>query len=174
VKSKPTTFEHIQSIIQLPFVVTVLIPAAIYYFTRRDSFIPLNNIPSSVCYSIGGISLIAGLIIFIKSLSLFIRIGNGTLAPWNPTKKMIIQGLYRYVRNPMLIGVNLLLLGEAFLLQSGNILIWMILFVIINTIYFIKKEEPDLAIKFGAEYKEYCQYVPRWLPRLTPYLPENQ
>lgn len=172
--NKTSTFEHIQSIIQLPFVVTILIPSAIYYFTRNKAIIPLNKIPALVCFVFGSISLIAGIILFSKSLSLFIKIGNGTLAPWNPTKKMIIQGLYRHVRNPMLIGVNFILLGEALLLQSGNIMIWMIVFIIINTIYFIKKEEPDLAKKFGEEYRDYCQHVPRWIPRLKPYQPEIQ
>lgn len=171
-KPKPTTFDHIKSIIQLPFMVTIIAPAIIYYLTRRSSIIPIDELPSIASLLIGGIMLLMGIIIFTRSFDLFIKIGSGTLAPWNPTKKMIIHGPYRYVRNPMLIGVNFILVGEAFLLRSGDIFIWMVLFVFINTIYFIMKEEPDLLKKFGDEYAEYCKHVPRWIPRPTPYQPK--
>jgi len=137
VNGKPTTYEHIKSIIQLPFVATVLVPLGIIYFSHQTAIIPLEKIPIALSYFMGFVFLIIGFIIFIRALSLFIKIGNGTLAPWNPTKKMIIHGMYRHVRNPMLIGVNFILLGETFLLHSGNILIWTILFIIINTIYFV-------------------------------------
>lgn len=169
--TKPSTFDHIKSIIQLPFVVTVLVPIAIYFFTNQNSIIPFDKINDGLSHFIGGLILALGIALFIMSINLFIKIGNGTLAPWNPTRKMIIHGLYRYVRNPMLIGVNLILLAESLILQSGNIFLWMIFFVVINTIYFIKSEEPELVKKFGDEYIEYCKHVPRWIPRLTPYQP---
>ncbi len=168
----PSTFDHLKSIIQLPFVVVVVVPTILYVFSYDFLTFPFIGMPSYVSIACGSVALILGLVLFVKSLKLFIDIGNGTLAPWNPTKKMIIQGLYRYVRNPMLIGVNFLLLSEALLLRSSPILIWMIFFILLNTVYFIKKEEPDLLKKFGEEYAEYCKHVPRWLPRLTPYRPE--
>lgn len=117
--------------------------------------------------------ILAGLIIMILTISSFIRIGKGTLAPWSPTKKLVIRGLYRYVRNPMILGVLTVLLGEALSLWSENILIWAGSFFVINTIYFIIYEEPDLEIKFGEEYRDYKKHVPRWLPRLTPFY-QNQ
>lgn len=168
----PSTFDHLKSIIQLPFVVVVVVPTILYVFSYDFLTFPFIGMPSYVSIACGSVALILGLVLFVKSLKLFIDIGNGTLAPWNPTKKMIIQGLYRYVRNPMLIGVNFLLLSEALLLRSSPILIWMIFFILLNTVYFIKKEEPDLLKKFGEEYAEYCKHVPRWLPRMTPYRPE--
>ena len=117
-----------------------------------------------------GLTLIlAGLIIMVSTISSFIRIGKGTLAPWSPTKRFVVTGLYRYVRNPMIFGVLTALLGEALSLWSKNILIWAGTFLIINTIYFIIYEEPDLENKFGAEYREYKKHVSRWLPRLTPF-----
>jgi protein-S-isoprenylcysteine O-methyltransferase Ste14 len=95
--------------------------------------------------------------------------GGGTPAPWQPIKNFIVQGPYRYVRNPMLIGVNLFLTAEAILLQSYPILAWMVVFVVVNTIYFRFSEEPQLKKRFGRAYADYKREVPRWLPRLTPY-----
>ena len=171
-KNKPTTLEHIKSVIQLPFMAAIFIPSVIYYLRKESSIIPIHEIPATINLIIGAFTLLLGIIIFWRSLDLFIKIGNGTLAPWNPTKQMIIQGPYQYVRNPMLIGVIFILVGEAFLLRSGNILVWMMIFVAINTIYFILKEEPDLRKKFGDEYADYCKHVPRWMPRSIPYQPK--
>jgi protein-S-isoprenylcysteine O-methyltransferase Ste14 len=95
--------------------------------------------------------------------------GGGTPAPWEPIKNFVVLGPYRYVRNPMLIGVNLLLIAEAILLQSIPIFLWMVAFVIINTIYFALSEEPQLEKRFGQAYANYKRNVPRWIPRPTPY-----
>ena len=69
----------------------------------------------------------------------------------------------------MLLGVNLVLLFEAIMLGSYEILGFMVCFVAVNTIYFIAKEEPMLRERYGLEYDLYLSNVPRWLPRLTPY-----
>ncbi|MGI9544727.1 MAG: methyltransferase family protein, partial [Cyclobacteriaceae bacterium] len=122
----------------------------------------------------GPIFITMGLILFAKSLDLFIKIGNGTLAPWHPTKNIVVKGLYRFVRNPMIIGVNLILTGEAFIFRSGNLLIFMFFFVALNHFYFVFKEEPDLVKRFGEEYQEYCRQVPRWIPRLKGWRPEER
>ncbi len=137
-------------------------------------FVPLwiekNRIVHTGAHLFTGLILILlGLIIMGLTISSFIRIGKGTLAPWSPTKKLVITGLYRYVRNPMILGVLIVLIGEALSLWSKGILIWAGSFFIINTIYFIISEEPDLEKRFGDEYREYKKHVSRWLPRLTPY-----
>jgi protein-S-isoprenylcysteine O-methyltransferase Ste14 len=123
-----------------------------------------------------GLSLICALLLILLGLttmtvtiSSFIRIGKGTLAPWSPTKKLVIKGLYRYVRNPMILGVLTVLFGEALIVRSQNILIWAVAFFVINTFYFIVYEEPNLEQRFGNEYREYKKHVSRWLPRLTAY-----
>jgi len=122
-----------------------------------------------------GLPLItAGLTIMALTISSFIRMGKGTLAPWSPTKKLVIRGLYRYVRNPMILGVFTVLLGEALSLWSKNILIWAVCFFFINTIYFITSEEPGLEQRFGDEYREYKKHVSRWMPRITPYSPDQK
>ncbi|MEP6595368.1 MAG: isoprenylcysteine carboxylmethyltransferase family protein [Ginsengibacter sp.] len=118
--------------------------------------------------------VLSGLTVMVLTISLFIKIGRGTLAPWSPTKKLVITGLYRYVRNPMILGVLTVLLGEALSLWSENILIWAASFFIINTIYFFIYEEPDLERKFGEDYREYKKHVSRWLPRLTPFYPDQK
>ena len=111
---------------------------------------------------------------FVQSIVLFIKIGKGTLAPWKPTQNIVVRGLYRHVRNPMIIGVNLLLLSEVLLLKSGNLLLWQLSFFALNHIYFISKEEPDLGRRFGDEYLIYCKNVPRWIPRLKAWRPEDE
>jgi protein-S-isoprenylcysteine O-methyltransferase Ste14 len=104
---------------------------------------------------------------------LFWAFGKGTLAPWTPTQKLIIRGPYKYCRNPMISGVLFVLLGEAIVLNSVNILIIAGLFFIINTIYFILFEEPDLNERFGKEYEEYKKNVPRWIPKFKPYVKDK-
>jgi protein-S-isoprenylcysteine O-methyltransferase Ste14 len=79
--------------------------------------------------------------------------------------------MYRYVRNPMIIGVIIVLIGESIAILSFKIFIWVTIFFIMNNIYFLLYEEPDLLKKFGDEYSEYKKNVPRWIPRLTPYNP---
>ena len=124
---------------------------------------------------LGGIFLIVlGLVVMAVTISSFIRIGKGTLAPWSPTKKLVVIGLYRYVRNPMILGVLTVLLGEALTLKSENILVWAAAFFVINTVYFMVYEEPNLEERFGDEYREYKKHVSRWLPRLSPYRGQNQ
>jgi len=66
------------------------------------------------------------------------------------------------------------LLGESLLFHSKNIFTWFVLFFIINYVYFILSEEPGLEKRFGAEYLEYKRNVPRWIPRLKPWKPEEK
>jgi protein-S-isoprenylcysteine O-methyltransferase Ste14 len=144
----------------LPITVLVIVPLRIEKDLRAD-------IRLSVF--LGSAIILLGLTIMTLCVSSFIRIGKGTLAPWSPTKKLVIKGLYQYVRNPMILGVLIVLLEEALALKSQNILIWAASFFVINTIYFIVYEEPDLENRFGDEYREYKRNVSRWLPRRTPY-----
>jgi protein-S-isoprenylcysteine O-methyltransferase Ste14 len=100
---------------------------------------------------------------------MFILIGNGTIMPWDPTKKLIVVSLYSHVRNPMILSLIILQVGEAVLFASNGIAVLAILNFVINTIYFIYSEEPGLEKRFGEEYIEYKKNVPRWIPRLTPW-----
>ncbi len=106
-----------------------------------------------------------GLALFSWCITLFTQIGQGTLAPWDPTRRLVAVGPYRLSRNPMITGVALMLLGEALFWRSGQVALWAGLFILINHLYFVLSEEPGLERRFGDDYRAYKQQVPRWLPR---------
>ncbi len=125
--------------------------------------------------TIPGIGLLGvGMLIIINTIVMFIKKGRGTLAPWDPTRNIVTDGLYAYVRNPMIPGVLTVLAGESLLFRSINIAFWSILFFLFNHLYFIFSEEPGLAKRFGQEYHEYKQNAPRWIPRLKLWHPGNK
>lgn len=99
--------------------------------------------------------------------------GKGTVMPWDPTQTLVITGLYRHVRNPIILGVLIIQIGEALLLSSYGIALLPLVFFIINTVYFIYSEEPGLEKRFGEAYLEYKRNVPRWIPRLIPWYPSK-
>ena len=111
----------------------------------------------------------SGLLLFATTLAAFVKRGNGTLAPWTPTQRLIVSGPYRYCRNPMITGVLLILCAEALWLRSGWIAVEAVIFFVINTVYFIISEEPNMERRFGQSYRAYRAQVPRWIPRLKPY-----
>ncbi len=123
------------------------------------------------CFSslFGGILSVLGFVGIYKTVSLFTTYGDGTPAPYDPPKKFVAKGLYRYVRNPMMIGVFLVLLGESVFFRSYLVLIWTMFFVAVNLIYIPLFEEPELINRFGASYLKYKNNVPRWLPNKRPY-----
>jgi protein-S-isoprenylcysteine O-methyltransferase Ste14 len=153
----------------LPITVTILVPFLILIFTSWIPgwllLFPLNFL--AIAFSI--LSIVGGLYPLGSTIRMFARIGQGTLAPWNPTQKLVVQGIYSYVRNPMITGVLLILLGESILFGSVWIYLWFLFFLIGNHFYFIKSEEPGLVKRFGDEYVRYAQNVPRWIPRRTPW-----
>jgi protein-S-isoprenylcysteine O-methyltransferase Ste14 len=120
---------------------------------------------------VGTALAIVGLALLVKTNILFSAVGKGTLAPWDPTKKLVVVGIYTHVRNPMLLGVYFALMGESVLLGSISVSTWFLASVILNHFYIIKKEEPGLLKRFGNEYREYKRNVPRWIPRLKPWIP---
>jgi len=117
----------------------------------------------------GSVLMGNGLYHLFMTIWLFINIGKGTLAPWSPTKKLVIIGPYRHVRNPMISSVPMTLLGESIAFGSVGIFIWFLLLFGINHIYFVYSEEPGLEKRFGEEYVTYRKNVTRWIPRLRPW-----
>jgi len=92
--------------------------------------------------------------------------GRGTPAPTDPPKELVISGLYRFVRNPIYVGVVIFLLGHVLWHPSLSIL-WMPLIVAVASHLFVTLyEEPHLRKTFGAAYEQYCREVPRWIPRV--------
>ena len=94
----------------------------------------------------------------------FARRGRGTLAPVDPPRQLVVQGLYRYVRNPMYLSVTTIVLGEWLLTRSAGLLtFWVVWFAVVN-LFVIGYEEPALRHQFGAAYDDYSRAVPRWIP----------
>lgn len=160
---------HLLSILLLPFVVVVLVPRWLVESSSvADSHWPDGSPLEAGGRALGLLTFGAGLALFAWCVLLFARVGRGTLAPWDPTQRLVAVGPYRHVRNPMITGVATMLAGEALLHGSRLVAAWLGVFVLVNHMYFIVVEEPGLARRFGASYQEYKAAVPRWLPRLAP------
>jgi len=123
--------------------------------------------------NIGAIVLmIIGGAIMLRCVWDFAWRGRGTPAPFDPPRHLVIAGLYRYVRNPMYVGMGIFLVGEALLLPmiAREILIMAAACWAIVTVFILVYEEPTLRRLFGDDYREYCKHVRRWIPRLSPYV----
>ncbi|HUQ18360.1 MAG TPA: isoprenylcysteine carboxylmethyltransferase family protein [Gemmatimonadaceae bacterium] len=156
------------SIAILPFVMTVAIPMWIY--RRNDVDLTLANNSRGLALQVLGVFVLAfGIFLFVTSLRKFATEGEGTLAPWDPPRKLVVRGPYRHVRNPMISGVIFIIFGESLILLSIPHAMWALTFLAVNFIYIPLLEEPQLRNRFGDDYVEYCNHVPRLFPRLTPY-----
>ena len=109
--------------------------------------------------------LIGGLIL-LWSFWNFLKEGRGTPAPIDAPKELVAVGFYRYVRNPMYVGVLAIILGHFLWFGFWNLLIYAIVVFSAFHIFVTYYEEPTLKRQFGAAYEEYLQNVPRWIPRL--------
>jgi protein-S-isoprenylcysteine O-methyltransferase Ste14 len=161
-----------RAIALLPGIVTIVVPAAILILGKGPNLGWGLGGAAAVLPVLVGLTLTgAGVALWVWTVRLFARIGSGTLAPWDPTRRLVVAGPYRYVRNPMISAVLCALLGEAALFGSPALLIWFGAFFAINWLGFLVYEEPGLVRRFGDEYREYRRNVPRWLPRRTPWTP---
>ncbi len=122
---------------------------------------------------VGAVLIAVGLLLVVRTVALFAAVGRGTLAPWDPTSRLVVRGPYRHVRNPMISGVLFILLGEAAALGSLGVLVWFAAVFAVNATYIPLVEERGLVRRFGAEYERYREHVPRWLPRLRPWNEES-
>ena len=156
----------------IPIFMTILLPLIInnreYHWFQR----PLIT-RSTLQLMLGLVVSLFGLALMITSIVLMIRIAQSTVMPWDPSKNLVVKGPYRHLRNPMILGVTILLVGQALVLSSYGVAILAIAFIIINTAYFILFEEPKLEERFGEEYRQYQDNVPRWLPRIKPWHPQE-
>jgi protein-S-isoprenylcysteine O-methyltransferase Ste14 len=159
----------VKTIIVLPGTVLIFIPAAILLVTQDSRFAPELASPTQIWFWLALLAAIIGPALSGWAATLFVKFGQGTPAPWDPPKRLVIQGPYRHVRNPMITGALLMLHAEAILFQSLPIATWMTVFFIGNAIYFPLIEENGLEQRFGDEYREYKTHVPRWIPRLRAW-----
>jgi protein-S-isoprenylcysteine O-methyltransferase Ste14 len=151
---------HVRAVLLLPFMNTVLIPGVIL-LVARDQTTAGDGLSLSVA-ALGLLLAAAGIALVVRSIALFVRIGRGTLAPWDPTRELITTDVYRFSRNPMKSGLFLVLLGECLLSGSRALMVWAAAFIIANVVYIRWFEERGLARRFGADYRAYCERVPRW------------
>jgi len=160
---------HFLSIAVLPFTATVLVPL---WIARRYG-VEVSAAASLAGWfaRVVGVGFLAlGLVFFTASVRRFAIEGRGTLAPWDPPRELVIRGLYRYVRNPMISGVVFILFGESLVLLSRAHALWAAAFLAVNLVYIPLIEEPQLERRFGPAYREYCKHVPRIVPRLRPWV----
>jgi protein-S-isoprenylcysteine O-methyltransferase Ste14 len=114
------------------------------------------------------VPLALGAAVYFRCLWEFGSAGRGTPAPIDPPQRLVVTGLYRYVRNPMYLGVLLIVAGWALFFQYSELVkYWLITALVLHGLVRIG-EEPLLRRKFGDAYAVYCCYVNRWIPRLTP------
>jgi protein-S-isoprenylcysteine O-methyltransferase Ste14 len=165
-------WKHVRAILLLPGAVTLVIPGIILWRTGMDSCGLWQSVPAAriILPVVGAICICLGLVLMIATIRLFATVGKGTLAPWEPPQRLVVRGVYRHVRNPMISGVLSVLLGESVLTASMPLFRWFLIFAVINAIYIPLLEEPMLVNRFGDEYRTYKRNVPRWIPRLTPWV----
>lgn len=161
---------HLISILLLPFMVVVVVPRwLLRAWAVSDTSWASGTTLALIERGAGILIFLCGFALFAWCISLFARVGKGTLAPWDPTHRLVAIGPYRYVRNPMISGVVAMLVGESVFLGSRVLAIWAATFIAFNYIFFLIFEEPDLERRFGDDYRRYKAAVPRWIPRRTPW-----
>jgi protein-S-isoprenylcysteine O-methyltransferase Ste14/TRAP-type uncharacterized transport system substrate-binding protein len=157
---------HLLAILALPFVVVVIVPTLIVWAGHAwDVRWHLESPWGFLLEGFGLVLWLGGFLLTAWCIQLLARVGKGTLAPWDPTRRLVVIGPYRYFRNPMICGVLAMLLGESLVLGSVFLLIWTALFGLVNHGYVLLSEEPKLLRRFGAAYERYRAGVPRWVPR---------
>lgn len=117
----------------------------------------------------GLIFIFIGAVINLKCYWDLIFTGKGTPDPLIPTKELVAKGFYQFVRNPVYVGLFLILSGEAILFKSAVLMGYAMLWLLILNLIVLFIEERSLKRRFGESYEQYCKAVPRWIPRLTPY-----
>ncbi len=117
----------------------------------------------------GIVLIVAGLVVLLDSFRRFALQGRGTPAPVLPTERLVVTGLYRYVRNPMYVAVLSIVAGQGLLLGNARVLAYAAIIWLAFHIFVVAYEEPTLRRSFGAEYEAFRAGVPRWLPRLRPW-----
>ncbi len=107
----------------------------------------------------------AGAVLAIWCVFLFAFIGRGTPAPFDPPRRLVVRGPYRFVRNPMGTGAGLVLAGATLFYQSFPLLCYTGLFALLLHCFVVWYEEPTLSRQFGPEYEAYRRQAGRWWPR---------
>jgi protein-S-isoprenylcysteine O-methyltransferase Ste14 len=108
---------------------------------------------------------LAGLAMVIACFVRFVREGRGTPSPTAPTDELVVGGLYRYLRNPMYVGVGLVIASQCLAFRSVSLVVWLALFIVTVTVFVVTYEQPTLRARYGVAYDAYCRSVPAVMPR---------
>ena len=135
----------------------------------------ISRIPGPVVWRtpLGWAPLAVGGLILVAAVVSFYRRGRGTLAPWDPPTRLVVQDLYRFNRNPMYIGVALLLVGWALIAGGAWSYTYAALVPLAFHLRVVLYEEREIARRFPGEWEQYRRAVPRWGVRLSPYRPRH-
>src|SRR5258706_3190208 len=148
------------------FVFTVFVPGTVAGYVPwrlRRNAVPVTGAEAWAAIAV----IVIGIAIYLYTAFWgFALIGGGTPAPIAPTKILVVKGLHRFVRNPMYLGVALIIAGQAWLFHSLPIAIYLACFWLIVHLFVLFYEEPTLRRQFGEEYERYRKQVPRWIPKL--------
>lgn len=158
------------AILILPINAVLVIPGLLLHFTRSFDWLGGLPFPDGMLPLLTGVLFILlGLFFSLWCVRLFFTVGDGTPAPWAPPRNFVVEGPYRHVRNPMLMSVLAVILGEAILAGSWALYAWFAAFWLLNTVYFMAVEEPGLKKRFGDDYVRYTRSVGRWIPKWKGY-----
>ena len=158
----------IKAFLIAPLNIMIIIPIILHWLSFHWNFLQQFNIIFSLTGNlIGIVFILIGGYIIIRSVSELTDNGqDGTPASWCPPNNLVMTGLYRRTRNPLYIGVTLVLLGEVFLsggfLVVGWFLFWSGGILVVTPLM----EEPELEERFGDSFRDYKESVPRWIPKL--------
>ena len=149
---------------------TVVAPGTVAYFLPH--WLVLSGHPARAWglgpwRYLGLVPVVIGVPVYLWCAWDFAVSGLGTPAPIDAPRKLVAKGLYRFVRNPMYVGVGSVIAGQVVLFESRVLLVYLALLWLYFHLFVVFYEEPTLRRKFGGEYGDYCRRVPRWLPRLT-------
>jgi protein-S-isoprenylcysteine O-methyltransferase Ste14 len=147
-----------------PLVLAGFVPWSVTQWEFRPAFFGVD-----LTRILGGLLILAGVPGVVDSFARFALEGLGTPAPVAPPQKLVVTGLYRYVRNPIYVAVVAVILGQALLFGDWRLLWYGALLWLFFHVWVVAIEEPTLKQTFGTEYESFLTNVPRWIPRFTPW-----
>ncbi len=165
----PSAWRVARAILPMPFVATVIVPGLIV--AAADEEWGWDGAARAAAMVAGAVLIAAGVGLFAWTVRLFASRGRGTLAPWDPPRRLVVAGPYRRLRHPMISGVAIVLAGETLVFGVTGLAIWLALFAAVNAVYLPLVEEPALRRRFGDDYDRYMDNVNRWVPRVRPWDP---
>ncbi len=145
----------------VPGVVAGLLPWAFTGWETGSPWPPLQGV--------GLVLVVGGVMVLLHAFARFVIEGIGTPAPVAPTERLVVGGLYRYVRNPMYLAVAATIIGQALILGRPGLLVYAAVFGAAVVTFVKLYEEPTLAERYGGQYDDYRQAVPGWWPRRRPW-----